>query len=83
MLNRIVPTDPTRAISLNGTVNSTLAGGATGGNIWFVSPGGIVVGATATFDVGGLLLTTLAVPSFTPTGTSFSILRRRNGRGQN
>src|SRR4051794_3584553 len=45
VLNRIVPTDATRAISLNGQVISTLQGThATGGRIWFYSPGGIVVG---------------------------------------
>ena len=60
VLNRVVPTlDPTRAISLNGHVLSTLEGGSTtGGNIWFFSPGGILIGGTAVFDVGGLLLTT-------------------------
>ena len=57
VLNRVVPRDPTRAIVFNGAVLSTLEGSATiGGNIWFYSPGGIVVGATAVFDVGGLLL---------------------------
>jgi filamentous hemagglutinin family protein len=59
VLNRIVPTDPTRAIGVNGTIRSFLEGtSSTGGNIWFYSPGGIVVGATAVVDVGGLLLTT-------------------------
>ncbi|MCF8706888.1 beta strand repeat-containing protein [Rhizorhapis sp. SPR117] len=53
VLNRIQPTDATRAISLNGSVQSQ-AGGA----IWFYSPGGIIVGSTATFNVGSLLLTT-------------------------
>jgi filamentous hemagglutinin family protein len=73
VLNRIVPsTDPTRAIGLNGTVLSTLAGGATGGNIWFVSPGGIVVGATATFDVGGLLLSSLDATIQSADGSGFS-----------
>jgi filamentous hemagglutinin family protein len=59
VLNRIVPTDASRGISLNGTIQSFIEGsGSTGGNIWFYSPGGIVVGATAVVDVGGLLLTT-------------------------
>ena len=40
VLNRIVPTDPNRAIELNGTILSTLEGGnTTGGRIWFYSPG--------------------------------------------
>ena len=59
VLNRIVPTDPTRAIGLDGTIQSFIAGsGTTGGNIWFYSPGGILVGANAVVNVGGLLLTT-------------------------
>lgn len=62
VLNRIVPTDPTRAIELNGAVLATLEGGSTtGGSIWFYSPGGIVIGANAYFDVGSLLLSTLDV----------------------
>jgi filamentous hemagglutinin family protein len=64
VLNRIVPTDATRMIELNGSVLAKLAGGATGGKVWFYSPGGIVIGATATFDVGGLLLSSLDVTSF-------------------
>ena len=35
------------ADQLNGTVLAKLAGGSTGGNVWFYSPGGIVVGAKA------------------------------------
>ena len=59
VLNRIVPTDPNRAIELNGTILSTLEGGnTTGGRIWFYSPGGILIGAGAVIDVGSLLLTT-------------------------
>jgi filamentous hemagglutinin family protein len=57
VLNRIVP-DGAYAIELNGTVNSYVDGGATGGNIWFYSPNGILVGGSAVFNVGGLLLTT-------------------------
>ena len=33
VLNRIVPSDATRAIELNGSVLSKLAGGATGGDV--------------------------------------------------
>ena len=62
VLNRIVPVDgsgnPTNAtIQFDGTVNSTLFG-ATGGNVWFYSPNGLILGATARFNVGGLVLTT-------------------------
>ncbi|WP_293883145.1 hypothetical protein [Sphingomonas sp.] len=61
VLNRIIPTDQTRAISINGNVNSTITIGsslsAPGGSVWFYSPGGIVVGAGAAFNVGNLVLT--------------------------
>src|SRR6185437_4550016 len=57
VLNRIVPSGAF-PIELNGTVQSFLANNAVGGNIWFYSPNGILIGATAVFNVGGLLLTT-------------------------
>lgn len=60
ILNRIVPTDPARAIAFYGTVRAQLQQGqAPGGNLWFYSPGGIILGSTAAFDVGGLLLSAL------------------------
>jgi filamentous hemagglutinin family protein len=72
VLNRIVPTDATRGIQFDGSVFSKLAGGATGGNVWFYSPGGIVVGANAVFDVGGLLLSSIDLPNgFTTSSTGF------------
>jgi filamentous hemagglutinin family protein len=63
VLNRILPLNgnslPTDAtVAFNGTVSSTLFGGAPGGNIWFYSPTGIIAGPTATFNVGSLILTT-------------------------
>jgi filamentous hemagglutinin family protein len=74
VLNRIVPTDATRAISLDGQVISTLQDtGATGGRVWFYSPGGIVIGATAVFDVGSLLLTTNS-PSTGGSGRNISAI---------
>ncbi|HKT85526.1 MAG TPA: hypothetical protein VJQ77_05510 [Novosphingobium sp.] len=62
VLNRIVPVDgsgaPTSAtVEFDGTVNSTLFG-QVGGNVWFYSPNGVILGPTATFNVGGLVLTT-------------------------
>lgn len=62
VLNRIIPNDPNRAIALNGTIISQLQTGAglvSGGNVYFYSPGGIVIGSTGVIDVGGLLLTSL------------------------
>ena len=64
VLNRIIP-DGSQPIALNGHVVSTLQGTATtGGNVWFYSPNGILIGSSAVFDVGGLLLTTNDVTSF-------------------
>ncbi|WP_373489605.1 hypothetical protein, partial [Parasphingorhabdus sp.] len=64
VLNRILPTGTTvsgdpRGIAFGGNVTSRLGSsdGSIGGNIWFYSPGGIVIGAGSTFDVGGLVLT--------------------------
>ncbi|MBX9813102.1 MAG: hypothetical protein K2X76_00195, partial [Sphingomonas sp.] len=63
VLNRILPTDPAtglatnQPIAFNGTVESVV-GRLAGGNIWFYSPGGLIVGATGVFNVGGLVLTT-------------------------
>jgi filamentous hemagglutinin family protein len=56
ILNRIVPVDPTRPVGVSGTVRAQVNGVA-GGNVWFYSPGGIILGSSAAFDVGGLLLT--------------------------
>ena len=58
VLNRVLPVTaagvPTnRPIAFNGTVNGNF-----GGNIWFYSPGGIIIAGTAAFNVGGLVLTT-------------------------
>lgn len=66
VLNRIVPYDPAsgatlnRAVALNGLIQSRVDN-AVGGNVWFYSPGGILVGATGVFDVGGLVLTSNAI----------------------
>ncbi|KRB79305.1 hypothetical protein ASE00_19515 [Sphingomonas sp. Root710] len=56
VLNRIVPGGDAagRSVALNGTITSD-----TRGNIWFYSPNGLLVGANAHIDVGGLLLTTV------------------------
>jgi len=58
VLNRILPTNGgaavNRAAQLNGTVNGS-------GNIWFYSPSGIVIGSSARFDVGSLVLTSNAI----------------------
>jgi len=64
VLNRILPADASRRIIFDGNVVSRLqdAMGAqtTGGTVWFYTPGGIIIGSNATFDVGNLGLTTAA-----------------------
>ncbi|MEH3101187.1 beta strand repeat-containing protein [Sphingomonas adhaesiva] len=61
VLNRIQD-NGIQPIRFDGTVLSRLrdtAGNVTpGGTVWFYNPGGIIVGSSATFDVGSLLLTT-------------------------
>jgi len=73
VLNRIIPTDQTRAVRLDGNINSDAAG-----SVWFYSPGGLLVGSTARINVGSLLLTTGdpvvdAMGDFMPTAGQFSI----------
>jgi hypothetical protein len=62
VLNRIIPASPSQVIAFNGSVISrlqdSLGNQTPGGAVWFYTPGGLLVGATATFDVGALLLTT-------------------------
>ena len=63
VLNRILPSTNNNIAVINGNVISqiTQVSGApmTGGTVAFYSPTGILIGSTATFDVGSLLLTTL------------------------
>jgi hypothetical protein len=68
VLNRILPVDAggspvlNRPIAFNGHVISQLqavsAQPTSGGTLFFYTPGGIVIGASAVFDVGNLALTT-------------------------
>lgn len=61
VLNRIVPNDTSRAVFFDGNVRSQFFGTQApvqGGTIFFYSPGGIVLGQNAVFDVGRLGLTT-------------------------
>ncbi len=78
ILNVVLPSNTGRAISLNGLVNTRIGSvnGPVGGNVWFYSPGGIIVGGTARFNVGGLLLSAAAIPTtagtFNPNTVNFS-----------
>ncbi|WP_209348084.1 hypothetical protein [Pontixanthobacter sp. CEM42] len=58
VLNRVFTPGIDSAIRIDGAVTSTVLGGtATGGNVWFYSPGGMIVGSTGSFNVGSLILT--------------------------
>ncbi|HET8613141.1 MAG TPA: hypothetical protein VFL92_10285, partial [Sphingomonas sp.] len=79
VLNRILPGGALEPIELNGAINSYILANdvrSTGGSVWFYSPGGIIVGSTAAFNVGGLLLTANDIPldatgSFDPNNVRF------------
>ncbi|WP_108787945.1 hypothetical protein [Erythrobacter sp. Alg231-14] len=59
VLNRVMTPGFDSAIRIDGDINSSVFGGSSaGGNIWFYSAGGIIVGDTGSFNVGSLLLTT-------------------------
>jgi filamentous hemagglutinin family protein len=62
VLNRINPADPSRPVRIDGIVNSLVETGygISDGSIWFYTPGGIILGPNARFDVGSLVLTTNA-----------------------
>ena len=63
VLNRILPADPGRRVIFDGAVISRIQdgmGSTPGGTVFFYTPGGIVIGSNAVFDVGNLGLTTAA-----------------------
>lgn len=77
VFNRIIPvngagTPVSRLIELNGQIDSFVLG-QQGGNVWFYSPGGILVGGTGVFNVGSLILSTRDIDTtgglFDPDGT--------------
>ncbi|ASJ90512.1 MBG domain-containing protein [Porphyrobacter sp. CACIAM 03H1] len=62
VLNRILPSTNGNIAVIDGAVIgriTTAAGLTPGGTIAFYSPTGLLIGGTATFDVGSLMLTTL------------------------
>lgn len=64
VLNRILPSDATRAIGINGTINS-----AKNIRTWFYTPGGFLLGSNAVFNVGGLLLSVADIATTTNPST--------------
>ena len=58
VLNRIFTPTVDAAVRIDGRVTGRVFGGELiGGNIWFYSPGGLIIGANAVFNVGSLVLT--------------------------
>ena len=78
VLNRILPSTNGNVVVMNGTVVTRLqdaVGGLTpGGFVAFYSPTGFLIGSTALFDVGSLMLTTLE-----PSLTSFDAFATSGG----
>ncbi len=87
VLNRMINAGG-NPIRFDGTVISQLQSGVgtvPGGTVLFSNPGGIIVGSTAVFDVGSLVLTSLDVTAdsggnFIQPGGGFQF-RNGNGRG--
>ena len=64
VLNRIIPsTDSSLKVAIDGAVTSHV-GAETGGFVAFYTPNGLIIGPTAQFDVGSLMLTTLDPTNF-------------------
>ncbi|MDN3644928.1 hypothetical protein QWY75_01765 [Pontixanthobacter aestiaquae] len=75
VLNRVFTPTIDNAIRIDGAVTSNVLGGsAIGGNVWFYSPGGIVVGPDGSFNVGGLVLTSSNLNSIDAGGTELNFL---------
>lgn len=75
VLNRIFPTvsgGRYRGVAIEGSVLGTLITQGRVGNIWFYSPGGILATGTASFNVGGLLLTTSNIDAIGSGGNQMS-----------
>ena len=56
VLNRILPQNGNAVIEMNGNIDSGIFS-SQGGNIWFYTPGGFLIGAEARINVGSLVLT--------------------------
>ncbi|MEL6531274.1 MAG: hypothetical protein AAFQ27_15050, partial [Pseudomonadota bacterium] len=95
VLNRIVTPGFDSAVRIDGNVTSNIFGSAiTGGTVWFYSAGGLVIGNSATFNIGSLLLSTSQIDpndvvvgasaiDFTGTPDSASFIRIENGASIN
>jgi filamentous hemagglutinin family protein len=86
VLNRVL-TSGGNPISFAGTTESVIGsidGGPRGGTLWFYSPGGVILGPTARFDVGSLGLSTLDIldSDFLDGNTSFSLAGTADSRAR-
>src|SRR4029079_2618289 len=70
VLNRILPgTDSSLKVAIDGAITSHV-GAETGGFFAFYTPNGLIIGPTAQFDVGSLMLTTLDPTNFMTAATA-------------
>jgi hypothetical protein len=60
ILNNIDTASLTRAVELNGTINSKV-GLTQGGSVYFYAPGGFVLGGQSAFNVGSLVVSALPI----------------------
>ncbi|MEP6093805.1 MAG: hypothetical protein ABJ205_15740, partial [Erythrobacter sp.] len=83
VLNRIFTPDFDSAVRLDGAITSTAGGGQIGGNVWFYSSGGLIVGQDASINVGSLLLTTNApdLNAFGQAGQAVALTGSDSGNG--
>lgn len=79
VLNRIISNDASRRVDMFGTINSQIcsAACATGGSIYFYSPGGFLIGGTASINVGSLVLSASPI-AFNATTGAFIDTANRN-----
>jgi hypothetical protein len=56
VLNRIIPQNGNATMVMDGSITSSINGGA-GGQLWFYTPGGFLIGQNANISVGSLVLT--------------------------
>jgi hypothetical protein len=75
VLNRVLTPGFDSAIRIDGDIDSSVFGSTTttGGNIWFYSAGGIVVGDQGSFNVGSLLLSTSDIDPADVTNGAFDV----------
>jgi filamentous hemagglutinin family protein len=77
VLNRV---DGASAATINGAVFGKIGStaGASGGNIWFLAPGGIMVGSTGSINAGGLLFSTGSITDADFFNSNFNFLDASN-----